>query len=215
MTASLDLDDLLVAHAAGKLAEPVALVIATHLALSPASRLRYRRYEAVGGVLLEAIEPEPVAADSWERLAARLDDEIEPREPSPEDLQCAAALPAPLRPYVPGSLDELKWRSYGAAAEADLITDAGGFRTRLIRVKAGRAVPRHTHSGSEITVVIEGAYHDELGRFGRGDIEIADDTVDHQPVAEEGRDCLCLAVTDAPLRLTGPITRFLNPFLRI
>ena len=28
-------------------------------------------------------------------------------------------------------------------------------------------------------------------------------TYDHQPVAEDGVDCICLAVTDAPLRLTG------------
>ncbi len=35
MTKDLSLDDLLIAHAAGKLAEPVALVVATHLALSP------------------------------------------------------------------------------------------------------------------------------------------------------------------------------------
>ena len=30
-----------------------------------------------------------------------------------------------------------------------------------------------------------------------------------------GEDCLCLAVTDAPLRLTGRFTRMLNPFLRV
>jgi putative transcriptional regulator len=28
-------------------------------------------------------------------------------------------------------------------------------------------------------------------------------------------DCLCLAVTDAPLKLTSPLGRLLNPFVRI
>jgi putative transcriptional regulator len=32
-------------------------------------------------------------------------------------------------------------------------------------------------------------------------------------VADEGQDCLCLAVTDARLRLTGPLGRLLNPFM--
>ena len=43
---------------------------------------------------------------------------------------------------------------------------------------------------------------------------IADPHVDHQPQALGDEDCLCLAVTDAPLRLTGRFSRFLNPFLR-
>jgi putative transcriptional regulator len=43
---------------------------------------------------------------------------------------------------------------------------------------------------------------------------IADESVDHCPIADEEGDCLCLAVTDAPLRLTGRFGRFLNPFIR-
>ena len=49
----------------------------------------------------------------------------------------------------------------------------------------------------------------------RGDVAEADPSVNHQPVADPGEDCICLAVTDAPLRLTGPFGRLLNPFLRI
>ena len=43
----------------------------------------------------------------------------------------------------------------------------------------------------------------------------ADSHVDHRPVADEDEDCLCLIVTDAPLRLTGWLGRLLNPFIRI
>jgi putative transcriptional regulator len=34
------------------------------------------------------------------------------------------------------------------------------------------------------------------------------------PTADDDGDCVCLAVTDAPLRLTGPIGRLFNPFIR-
>jgi putative transcriptional regulator len=213
MAARLTLDDLLLAHAAGKLAEPVALLVATHLTMSPASRCRYRRYEALGGFFLEGLPPEHVDDEALARTLARLEVDRPPAAPPPP--RRAARLPAPLCDYVPDDIDGMNWRNYGSAAEADLLLDAPGYRTRLIKVRAGKAVPQHSHQGSELTLVLEGAFRDETGRYGRGDVAIADDTVDHKPMAEPGMDCLCLAVTDAPLRLTGPFGRLLNPFLRM
>ena len=214
MTEHKSVDDLLIAHAAGKLPEPVGLAVATHLALNPAARARYRRYEAVGGALLDELEPASLADGAWERLEAQLDSA--PGEP---ELVCRAVaddllVPQPLRGYLPGPLAALRWRSYGAAAEVELPIKAPGYRTTLIRVRAGRMVPQHTHEGSELTVVLDGAFHDETGHYGRGDLVIADSSLDHRPTADEDGDCLCLAVTDAPLRLTGRFGRFLNPFIR-
>lgn len=213
MTEHRSVDDLLIAHAAGKLPEPVGLAVATHLALNPAARARYRRYEAVGGVMLDELEPVELAADAWDRLESLLDE-----LPAPElDCRAVAAdlrVPQPLRSYLPGPLDSLRWRNYGAAAEVELSIKAPGYRTTLIRVRAGRQVPQHTHEGSELTVVLDGAFHDETGHYGRGDLVIADSSLDHRPMADDEQDCLCLAVTDAPLRLTGRFGRFLNPFIR-
>lgn len=211
MSEPLTLDDLLLAHAGGKLAEPVALLVATHLSLSPQSRRRYARFEALGGAFLDRLPPEELDEDGLRRTLARLDG-APPEAPRPPS---AHRLPAPLCDYVPDDLDRLVWRGYGPASEAELVLDAPGYRTRLIRLKAGKAVPRHSHEGRELTLVLEGAFHDLSGRYARGDVAIADDHVDHRPVAEPGGDCLCLAVTDAPLRLTGRFGRLLNPFLRI
>ena len=214
MTEHKSVDELLIAHAAGKLPEPVGLAVATHLALNPAARARYRRYEAVGGVLLDELEPASLPGDAWQRLEAQLD-----AAPADPELDCRAVaddlrVPQPLRGYLPGPLETLRWRSYGAAAEVELSIKAPGYRTTLIRVRAGRMVPQHTHEGSELTVVLDGAFHDETGHYGRGDLVIADSSLDHRPTADDDGDCLCLAVTDAPLRLTGRFGRFLNPFIR-
>ena len=214
MSERLTLDELLAAHAAGRLPPPLALIVASHLALSPESRKRYRSFEAAGGVLLERLEPARLAPGAWQRLCARLDGE--PPEPVPPPRPVPAAmrrLPAPLREVLPGSLDELRWRGFGGVAEAVLDLGTPGYRTTLMRVRGGKAVPRHTHEGNELTLVLEGSFHDELGRYARGDLAITDPTVKHQPVADEGQDCLCLAVTDARLRLTGPLGRLLNPFM--
>jgi putative transcriptional regulator len=48
------------------------------------------------------------------------------------------------------------------------------------------------------------------GHYRRGDIAIADQEVDHRPVADREEDCICFAVTDAPIRLTGPVGRLLQ-----
>lgn len=215
MTTSHVRDELLMAYAAGRVAEPVRLVLDTHLALSPRSRREVRCYEEIGGALLESLPPEPLEPDALDRIMACLDDAapIPPRRPraGAED----PIIPAPLQAYLPGSLDRLDWVGYGPVAEAELLADVPGYRTRLLRIKAGKAVPQHTHEGSELTVVLQGAFRDGGERYARGDLAIADASVDHRPVAEEGEDCLCLAVTDAPLKLTGRFTRFLNPFVRI
>ena len=52
------------------------------------------------------------------------------------------------------------------------------------------------------------------GRYARGDLAIADSALDHQPVADSGEDCICFAVTDAPLRLTGPVGRIVERLFR-
>ena len=71
-------------------------------------------------------------------------------------------------------------------------------------------VPQHTHEGSELTLVLEGAFRDKTGRYARGDLALADGSIEHRPVAEPGEDCMCLTVTDAPLRLTGTETALLR-----
>ena len=55
--------------------------------------------------------------------------------------------------------------------------------------------------------MLQGAFKDEFDRFAKGDIEVANEELVHQPVAKPGMDCICLAATDAPLRFSGLIPR--------
>jgi putative transcriptional regulator len=83
-----------------------------------------------------------------------------------------------------------------------------------MRIEPGVGAPRHTHGGMEITLVLDGAYADATGTYGRGDVQVADDGVEHEPVAVGEKTCLCLVVSDAPIKLTGFFGRLLNPFIR-
>lgn len=215
-------DDLLAAYAAGTLSEAESLLVATHAALCPLCRAAINEFEAVGASLLDELTPVSMEAGSLDALLARLDDEA----PLPEKVvrhpssysgasEKDIVLPQPLRGYVGGDLEAVTWRPViRGLEEAELPVSGPEFNVRLIRVAPGAAMPQHSHQGSELTLVLTGAYQDDSGRFARGDVQIADGEVDHQPVAEEGEACVCLIVTNAPIKLTGRLGRLLNPFIK-
>lgn len=208
-------DELLLGYASGSLSEGWSLAVATHLALCPECRKRLATAEAVGGTLFEAVDPIAVDEDVLEGLLARLDDEPQEKPETSESTAPKApgdnVFPEPLRSYVN---DRLDWKWLGSAQQIRIKTGDKTTSCRLLRIPAGQPMPTHGHRGLELTLVLQGSFHDADGTFVRGDIEAADEGVEHQPIAGEGEDCICLAVTDAPLRLHG-MAAILQPFLRI
>lgn len=207
-------DSLLVTYASGELQEPLALVVATHLALCPACRHDVARYEALGGLLLEDLPPAPLnsngmrTADLYQQHI--LADEAVRQSRSFDSM----GLPEPLSTYLAKKAGGASWRKRHRLSEISLLTDYPGFRTKLIKIAAGTALPRHTHEGHEFTLVLTGGFADATGQYQRGDVAVADTIIDHQPIADRQQDCICLAVVDAPLRLTGFPGRFMNFLVR-
>lgn len=212
---------MLLDYAAGSQSEAAAMLVATHLTLCPDCRRAVRALDAVGGALLEAA---PVASATGtppilERMLARLDEpapaEEQPAASAPASQPGATLLPAPLRAYLPDGLDAIRWRSVTAGLDVhDLPVRRPGVTARLMRIRRGQAMPRHTHGGTEQVLVLAGGFHDERGHYVRGDVALADRTCVHRPVADDDGDCLCLAVVEGRLKLTGPVGRLLNLFLR-
>lgn len=204
-------DDLLLDYAAGSLAEGWSLAVATHLALCPECRRRLAAAEAAGGQLLEAGTTEPEAG-SWAAVRSRLAAPAPVTRPQP----ATAILPQPLRDYVGGDVDAIRWRPIGTAgAQLRLPTADRSTQVRLLKIPAGQPVPEHGHRGRELTVVLSGAFTDGELYFGRGDIEDADEDLQHIPTATPDADCICLAVTDAPLRFRSWLVRLVQPILDI
>jgi putative transcriptional regulator len=209
-------DELLLDYVTGGLGETWSLAVATHLALCPACRRQVARLEAVGGDLLQAAEPTPVGADSLDAVMARLDaPEVEEEAPAPR-APSRSGLPQPLRRYAENAEGDLEWRRLGRGASQLLIgTGDPSATARLLRIPAGKPVPVHSHRGMELTLVLAGAFSDSTGRYGPGDFQEADESLEHQPHATPEADCICLAVTDAPLRFRSVAARLLQPLLGI
>ena len=210
--------ELLMDYASGALPEPVALVVASHVSLCSECRAEVERLEALGGAFFDELEGEPLSGDALDHALARLERPEPPTASAPRRRAAKAdpRVPAPLAGYLEDGLDALPWRSRGGVGEVDLLSDYPGLRTRLLRIKAGTALPQHTHEGTEYTLLLAGGFSDAGGHYHRrGDVAVADASVDHRPVADADEDCICLAVTDAPLRLTGRLGRYLNSFVKL
>ena len=209
-------EEMLFGYAAGSMNEPLALLVATHLALCPECRQAVAAYEMLGGEELEDQPPATLASDSLVRVLDSLDSPAARTEVprAPQMAACDLRVPRPLRDYMAGTLDNLDWHQRGGIAEASLLAERSDFKTRLMRIRPNTAIPEHSHNGSEYTLVLTGGFSDHTGHFLRGDVAIADPSVQHRPVADANEDCICLAVTDAPLRFTGTIARLLSPLLQ-
>ncbi len=204
-------DDLLMGYATGALPQAFDLVIATHVSLSLDARARLESFEAIGGVVLEGLDSTPVAEDSLERTFAMIENAARDDIPAPS----FGTFPTPLRTLVGGDESAVRWRSLGGGVKQCVVHSDAHGTARLLLIPAGRAMPSHSHNGTEMTLVLKGAFRDEGGRFARGDLEVADTEVDHQPIAEPGEDCICLVATDARLKFRGLLPRLAQPFFGI
>ncbi len=201
------------AYAAGELPEAFSLVVATHVSLCDDCRAQLGSLESVGGALLETADEVALGEDALARAMARI--EGLPQATRSEPLRSAGVFPAPLADYIGGDLSAVRWRRVGGGVRQAILPTAKDASARLLFIPAGTAVPDHGHRGMELTLVLQGAFADENDRFNRGDVEIADEEMEHTPVALAGQDCICLAATDAPLRFRGLIPRLAQPLLRI
>jgi len=205
-------DDLLMGYAAGVLPRAFDLVVATHVSLSDEARARLESFEAVGGAVIDQVEEAEVEEDSLSQTLARID------AMSPVTPKCApqdSVFPAPLRDALGSDESSVKWRSIGLGAKQCVLQSDDAASVRLLMIPAGQAMPKHSHRGTEMTLVLQGAFRDEDGIYARGDIEVADEEVDHTPIAEQGEDCICLVATDARLKFEGLLPRIAQPFFGI
>ncbi|MEQ8292425.1 MAG: ChrR family anti-sigma-E factor [Roseovarius sp.] len=207
-------DALLMAYSAGTLPEAFSLAVAAHISMCDECRARLGAFDTVGGALMANCDAAEMSADSLGATLAKID--LAEAQPVERNVTAdGGVLPAPVRAYVGGDLDAVRWRPVGMGVKQAILPTKGEATARLLYIPAGAAVPDHGHRGTELTLVLRGAFEDKVDHFGPGDIEVANEDLDHTPIADIGEDCICLAATDAPLRFNSWLPRIAQPFLRI
>jgi putative transcriptional regulator len=172
-----------------------------------------RRYvAALESLAGGAMEAEPVftpVAERGRRLAAIYGDAGDMPLPKAQGLA-----PEPLAAFLGRPYETLRWRTVLPGLKEAKIVEDGGCEASMLWIKAGRAMPSHTHHGMEATLVLKGSFSDLHGHYERGDIAVADDEIDHKPVSGSDEDCICFAVSEGPVKLTGPVARLFNKLLK-
>lgn len=180
-------------YAAGTLSEPFAVLVAAHRQM--------RGDDRFGAVPTERpISPSSAIESrddkSWEHISA--------------------IMPLALRAYVsrqqatPGTLE---WKAFLPGIERCWLSRSAGGDAYLLRCRGGSAIPQHSHGGREGVLVLQGSFHDTLGRYSVGDLAVADHTIAHRPVADREGICIIFVVLEAPVRLTGLIGRAIQRIL--
>lgn len=202
-------EPMMAAYAAGTLPNAFSLVVATQVSMSAEARATLQAHEAVGGIVLEDTSSVAVSDTMKSNLLSMLD------APMPEEPVYARSgvYPAPVMEALKGRAP--RWKTLGMGVKQDILAEDEFGSVRLLYIPPEQAVPDHGHNGLELTLVLQGSFSDETGRFGVGDVEVADETLEHTPIAGAGEPCICLAATDARLKFNAFVPRLLQPLFRI
>ncbi|MFM9938290.1 MAG: ChrR family anti-sigma-E factor [Hyphomicrobiaceae bacterium] len=201
----------LMSYAAGTISEPLAAVVAAHAAVCSQCRRELGDLNLLGATLV-------MASSAGERNSAGL---VVPRIPEAElkplrqsrTIDPAERLPAPIALTYSLSFDSIPWKRLGPGIWHHRLPLSEGVEgdLRLLKIGAGREMPNHGHGGAELTLVLDGAFSDVTGRYGRGDLQDVDEGIEHKPLADKIAGCICLIASERPARFKGLMGRLLQP----
>lgn len=96
-------------------------------------------------------------------------------------------------------------RTFPANGQASAINDPL-WKLALQRTRRGCSAPKHFHSHSEFTVVLQGGFSDANGVYREGDFIVRSENSSHRPRAMEDQDCICLSYITGKISLFNPLS---------
>lgn len=213
-------DNTLIEYSAGNLPAALSICVSTHLEYCPKCKHRANQLNALGGTLLESSATAPVTSTSFEQLMTRIQATPSSTQPAPSRSpntdthnHVKPALPRIIKKLIHPARP-LKWKRVSPSLKEAIVTiGQNQYEVCFHKIKRGGKVAEHDHGGTEVTVVLEGSFSDELGTYSVGDYIEKQPGDIHRPMATQSEDCLCLSVTEAPVKLTGLLGKFINPFI--
>lgn len=202
---------LLVDYASGALRAGARLVIGGHVGACPKCRTIAVEWEAVGGAMLSSLPPVAMSRDALDLALARVERPAPAAEPAPRGPTDWIAIPPEA---LWAAAKRRRWAAPGVWV-APISQGPGGARSYLLRVAAGMSVPRHSHRGAEMVLVLKGAYDDGETKHGPGDFALNNEAVDHQPRITDDGECVCLIAAEHALVPRDWVGRLFQPFVGI
>jgi putative transcriptional regulator len=210
--------ETLMSYAAGTLPNSISCVVACHLSMCPECAEHASWLGRLGGIMLNELEaPEPADTGFMERATARLPTDImvAPERatavpPRPAD----PVLPAPLVRYLGCGTEQVPWKTVVKGVRQHWVKlPPGSGQMRLLRLKPGKLLLEHTHTGMELTLVLKGVYGDHTGAYQRGDVIEWTEGTDHQPRSMGDEECICLISNENTPYFKRLAARLLRPIM--
>ncbi len=209
-TSSSRFSELYGAYAAGCLDPAFALMVETQCMIRQDIRTSIAVSEMISGSFLDSAEPAEISEHAISRVMAAIDAMDAPVETSLMAGKAAGqainellALPEPLRATALDAAGKRGWQTMGLGLKRLPLDFDTSMDVELYRIAPGSKIPRHSHGGTEYTLVVSGGFRDEHGGYGPGDVAVIDGDTVHQPVADEDEVCLALVIRDGGLHFTG------------
>ncbi len=214
-------DETIQEYSAGALSVPMETLIACHLTVCAHCRARVERADQIGGFMISAsdgVEVSASAADLLQRAkAAGSESSTRSTGPRGDSGNLISGVPRPLGRLLPKPINQLAWKRIAPGIKQfnlDVDTNRKGA-FKLLHLTPGATLSDHSHEDRELTYVVRGSYHDEIGHFKTGDIADLDGHHSHKPVIDSKEPCIALIATHSPVRYSGILSRLMQPFVGI
>ena len=191
-------------------------VLKAHVGVCGTCRRTVLEAEELGGELLglagssDQCAERPTRASEWEQLS---DEDMQPS--FAENMGEIADLEHFVSTFLDKGLNALPWKTLGEGLKLCRLEKNGDTQMWMLRGQPGLVLPPHSHRGSELTLVLKGSYFCGSQIFSAGDIEEADEHLEHQPVVTKQGECICLVVTEGRLKFKQMLPRIFQKFIGI
>ena len=117
--------------------------------------------------MFEDAEPVDINPSLFDSVLARLDEVQEDRAANDSN---SSTMSWTVKQIRKGNLDDLPWKKVTRSLRiADLGDIDGAAEFSLYHIAEGGRIPQHNHSGTEMTLVLQGGFSDESGSYHAGD----------------------------------------------
>ena len=120
-------------------------------------------------------------------------------------------LDSPLNRII-GDLNNIDWKNVYKGFKEFKVPVNDNDSVKLIKMDPGTSVPLHSHNGKEYILVLDGSFCDEYGEYNKGDMQINDQQIKHNPTACKSSGCICLSITENDVVFFGKFGSALNLF---
>jgi len=199
-------EDAITDYALGTLSPAKHVMLACQSEISEAVADRVAFQEDIAASLIEEGTGESLSPLFMGNVLANLPPQEGANENSASETADGLA-PKSLRHMLGHGLKDMQWKSLiPGVAVHDIMGNrktVDGDRLYLLKAKGGMRMPDHSHNGEEWTLILTGSYTVGDKRFTRGDMHIEGEDETHAPHIDEGEDCICLVMTQGPLKMQG------------